>query len=171
MAQPPRFAARSQILRDLKQEHGAARLYLLLDDIAGQSGEAWPTQAALADYLGVSIRHIQRWLDGLVKAHYVAIDRGRKRLKYVLKYTTPVSCSDYDTRHPCPPYATPMSPIAPPYLITELRQESEIASGDVLYSCQKCRDTGKSVLSGQECRACDTYIYARRRKQERWKRA
>lgn len=134
--QPPRFAARSRIIRDEIIPHGAARLYLLLDDI-GWSGQCVIRQNVLADFLGSDVRTVRRWLDALVRAGYLVEDRQRLSNRYVLGWSadrTPVSdLVGHQIGHPCPPDRTSMS--APSL-------EAEKQNTPPTPSCKKCQGRG-----------------------------
>ena len=84
--QPPRFIARSRVLRDYVLDDGSARLYLLMDDI-GWSGECLIKQAVLADELAVSTRTIRDRVSVLEQAGYVVVDRRQYRTRYVLGWS------------------------------------------------------------------------------------
>ncbi len=84
--QPPRFAARSGVIRDNVLDDGSARLYLLLDDI-GWDGECLIKQAGLADQLAVSTRTIRDRVSILERTGYVLVDRRQYRTRYVLGWS------------------------------------------------------------------------------------
>ena len=74
-SQPPRFAARSQALRDPELSHGALRLFLLLDDEARGEGAVRLSQHHLGVLMDTSPRELQRMLLQLAKAGYLTTER------------------------------------------------------------------------------------------------
>ncbi len=91
MDKPARFVASDRVRLDTKLSIGARLLYWDLDARSGSNAECWPRQATLAKELGVSIRHIRRWLAELepyiqtIKHQYTAI--------YKLRYSERTSTS------------------------------------------------------------------------------
>lgn len=55
--------------------HGAARLYLALDEYARDSGECWPSQKTLAKRMGCTVRSVQSYLAELCEAKMVSAKR------------------------------------------------------------------------------------------------
>jgi hypothetical protein len=79
-----RAAARIAVIMDCELSFMARCLYVLLDDYAGDRGEAWPRQQRLGVQLGVSARYVRTALGELGK--YVTVERGRRGATYRLTY-------------------------------------------------------------------------------------
>ena len=83
-----RCASRLAVITDKGLSHGAARLYVLLDDYAGAKGVCWPKQATLAHRLGASRQSVQRWIAELERAGWLAIERTGRAHRYTLKWAS-----------------------------------------------------------------------------------
>ena len=64
-----------RVLRDTRLSVGARLSYAVLLSYAWQEGSCFPGQERMAEDLGVSIRHLQRHLEELRDAGYVAWQR------------------------------------------------------------------------------------------------
>src|ERR1700677_3256298 len=71
--QPPRFSARSEILRDVSISSTACRLYLLLDDESRDHWRLYEKQLRLAVMLGISTRQLRTCVGELARAGYITV--------------------------------------------------------------------------------------------------
>ena len=73
MAQPPRFAFRSEIFSRVSLSPGARMLYLYLDDHARETGKWFVQQKRIAVEVGACRRQVQEWLYELSSAACIVI--------------------------------------------------------------------------------------------------
>lgn len=135
---PPRFEARSRVIRDEILPIGSKLLYCLLDDI-GFNGECLMRQSALADQLSVSDRSIRTWIAALERAGYVVLDRRQYRTRYILGWfadrNVASSLSRTQTGRLVPPDRNVASDLT---LLGEKIEEKENSP----LKCPNCKDTG-----------------------------
>src|SRR5688500_19007009 len=74
------------IMRDKNLSVGARLTYAFLLMYAWQEGSCFPKQASLAEEMGISRRHVQRFLYELERTEYIRISREDRRLNntYIL---------------------------------------------------------------------------------------
>lgn len=122
-----RWKARKAIIDDPAISVGARFLYLKLDDMAGNSGKAWPKQSELALRLRCSDRHVRRWLSELIG--YVAVCRWRGPARYRMLWIGEEDRTSVSTLQPgrsdtsVRSDRTPVSYLPASLLITEPRKE------------------------------------------------
>lgn len=121
---------RSNVIHNSKLSRDARLLYALLDDYAGQKGEAWPSMKTLMADLDASERAVQKWLKELRDASlYQPLEEPGRRLVRRLDWATPAQpCADPRTSvHPPPhvgaPTPAPACAFDQPYLFKEPRKE------------------------------------------------
>jgi len=140
MPQPPRFAARSTVIRENLLDDGSARLYLLLDDI-GWDGECLIRQASLADQLSISTRTLRDRVDVLRNTGYLITDRRQYRTRYVLGWSAdrnPASALDRtQTGRISPPERQVSSALSLLSKTEYLTEQKNLPS-----NCAKCRGRG-----------------------------
>lgn len=71
--QPPRFAVRSLIIRDISISPGARILYIYLDDATQDHWKLYEKQLRLAVTMGITTRQLRTQLGELREAGYIAI--------------------------------------------------------------------------------------------------
>lgn len=86
LGQPPRFSARSAVIRNTSLLPLARILYLYLDDKARDFGYVDLPRWVMAEEIGTTTRNIGRLIDALSGAGMLRTGRGSDRNRYVLSY-------------------------------------------------------------------------------------
>src|SRR5579863_2160818 len=73
MLQPPRFAVRSSVIRDISISPGARILYMYLDDETQDHWRLYEKQLRLAVKMGITTRQLRTQLGELSRAGYILI--------------------------------------------------------------------------------------------------
>ncbi len=128
-----RCATRLRATCDHSLSHGAARLYVLLDDYSGMKGECWPKQTTIASRLGISRGSVQSYLRELAKAGYLRSWRTLRGNRYLLAYA-----DGWRTPEPEIEQAQ-IEPAVPASLVEPASLEPAV--------CPRCAGTGKCEYS------------------------
>jgi hypothetical protein len=90
------------IMRDKTLSVGARLTYAFLLMYAWQEGSCFTKQASLAETMGVSTRHLQRYLYELREADYIRITREDKRFNntYILRDKKPTKLKKRSKHYP-----------------------------------------------------------------------
>jgi hypothetical protein len=90
------------IMRDMNLSVGARLTYAFLLMYAWQEGSCFTKQASLAETMGVSTRHLQRYLYELREADYIRITREDRRFNntYILLDKKPTKLKKRSKHYP-----------------------------------------------------------------------
>lgn len=138
-AQPPRFAARSAVIRDISLSPGARVLYMYLDDETQNHSRFHEKQLRLAVKMGITTRQLRAQMGELRDAGYVSIRHTRNGNVYELERK---KTSDPDGKE----ISVQMGRKLPVHLITQETTNTPLPLASEGQRCGLCDDVPHRIM-------------------------